>query len=73
MRVFLRAMVLLWFACCSRAQNHPAETEIPHPMISTNADWMVITLILAAAIFIAAMIAGPIIRANTKEEETPRR
>jgi hypothetical protein len=46
--------------------------EIPHPNVSPHTEWMVIILILTAAIFVAALIAGPIIRANTKVEETPR-
>ena len=72
MRVILRAILLLCFAARARATTLPAETEIPHPMLPATPDWMVITLIAAGAIFLAALIAGPIIRANTKEEETPR-
>lgn len=38
----------------------------PHPVISHDAQWTVVLLILCAAIILAALIVGPIVRANTR-------
>jgi len=61
-------MASLIVAAASRAEKVTSDPEIPHPMISTHTEWMVILLIIAAAIFLAALIAGPIIRMNTSGE-----
>ena len=70
MRLINGATALVFLPAVARAESIAVETEIPHPMISNHTEWMVIVLILAAAVFLAALIAGPVIRANTRQDET---
>lgn len=61
-------LVCLMFRSISAAQENAAvDTDIANPVISSDTRWMVVTLMIAAAIVIAAMIVGPVVRANTRQ------
>jgi len=56
----------------SHAQTRPAsEPATSQAIISTDTRWMVVTLLIAAAIILAAMIVGPVIRANMADDRKP--
>ena len=68
----IAALLTLVISVVSRAAEiTDAEPEIAHPVISTDIRWMVVILIIALAIMLAAMIVGPVVRANTPQETQP--
>ncbi len=53
------------------ASHENAIDTSPHPVLPANADWTGKLVFLIAAMFVLAMIIGPIVRASTPEEVPP--
>ena len=48
-----------------------AENSEPHPILSSNGSWVPVMLMIIGAMFLAAAVIGPIVRANMPEEIPP--
>jgi hypothetical protein len=70
-------LVLLGFACPVLAEELPPDTQgdtrsLPssddtHPLYSTDAKWIGAMVVAAAGLFLAAMVIGPIVRAEAPD------
>ncbi len=43
----------------------------PHPVLSSDGNWVPIMLIIVGGMFLAAAVIGPIVHANAPEEVVP--
>ncbi|HWE93222.1 MAG TPA: hypothetical protein VG269_04545 [Tepidisphaeraceae bacterium] len=69
--ILILALVLAFAAPAGAAEpveNQPGST---HPTMAARSTWPGVVVIVILGIFAAAMLAGPIIRANSPEDVTP--
>jgi hypothetical protein len=63
-------MVLLFLSLSARAAEPSSDLQnnSPHPALAAQSTWPGVVVITIFGIFAAAMVAGPIIRANAPED-----
>jgi hypothetical protein len=74
--MIVRAISILLLVCSTTSftlaaeQEHlapPADTQ-PHPILSQDSSWAGVMLIIVLGMFLAAMVIGPVVRANMPDQ-----
>jgi len=74
--MIVRAIAILLLMCSTASFALAAESDHvagvadtqPHPMLSQDGSWAGVMVIIVLGMFLAAMVIGPIVRANMPEE-----
>lgn len=77
--MMVRVIATVLLMCSAASFTLAAETDHlasvadtqPHPMLSQDGSWAGVMVIIVLGMFLAAMVIGPIVRANMPEEPPP--